>query len=90
MTKSRPRKKRVRGHIVAGPVQDAELTAMSCSQDAAADREWFRQHPGVAERTRPATFIELAALGLPLGTMVVVTRHRDGVQSRAFVLPPPA
>ena len=86
-TRKRHDSTRRRGHIVAGPVKDAELAAMSCSTDAAADREWFRRHRGITERTRPATFVELAALGLPPGAMVVVTRHRGGVQSRAFFLP---
>jgi len=73
---------------LGGQVRDTRLAADSCRVDAAADRQWFRDHPGVEERWRRATLLEVAAFGVPLGTRVVVQLEPDGSQARLFLFPP--
>jgi hypothetical protein len=87
MKKRRERRRAARGHVFLGPVDDPGMARASCEVDAASDRLWFRQNPGAKVRERPASALELAALGLPPGTTVRVRRRPDGSQVREFFDP---
>ena len=64
-------------HIQMGnPPVDVDAARESCRIDAAADREWFRQHPNETRRVRPSSVLELKATGAPIGT-VADERHAD-------------
>jgi hypothetical protein len=54
--------------------------------DAAADKAWFRAHPGIRERTRAVSPLEQAAFDLPAETVVNVRRRADGSQVRSFYM----
>ena len=75
-------------HIQMGnlPV-DADAARESCLIDAAADREWFRQHPHEMRRIRLSSVLELKATGAPIGTVTVVRRGPCGEQARMFIRP---
>ena len=64
MGKRRKRRGTVRGHVFLGPVDDPGMARASCELDAAADKRWFREHPNAKVRERPASPLEVAALGL--------------------------
>jgi hypothetical protein len=64
---------------------DLELAIASHKVDARMDSEWFDQHPGVTQRVRPATLLELAAWGAPPGTRVLTIRTADGTQLRVVL-----
>ena len=75
-------------HIQMGnPPVDADAARESCLIDAAADREWFRQHPHETRRVRPSSVLELKATGAPIGTVTVVRRGPCGEQARMFIHP---
>lgn len=75
-------------HIQMGnPPVDADAARESCLIDAAADREWFRQHPHETRRVRPSSVLELKATGAPIGTVTVVRRGPCGEQARMFFPP---
>ena len=75
-------------HIHIGdPPADVDAARESCRVDAAADREWFRQHPHEMRRVRPSSVLELKATGAPIGTVTVVRRGPCGAQSRMFIHP---
>ena len=75
-------------HIHLGdPPADVDAARESCRVDAAADREWFRQHPHETRRERPASVRELRAHSLPIGTVVVVLLGPFGEQVRMFFPP---
>jgi hypothetical protein len=71
-------------HIFLGGVADLALARASCQLDAAADRTWFQTHPGSRVRVRLASALELAAMGLPPGTIVRVSLLPSGEQKREF------
>ena len=58
-------------HLHLGPtaIKDRAAAEASCAIDAAADRKWFQQRPGVNERERLASPRELQAAGLPVCAM---------------------
>jgi hypothetical protein len=87
MSRRSERRRTVRGHVLLGPLADLGMTQASCELDAAGDRLWFRQNPGAKVRVRPASPLELAALGLAHGTTVRVRRLPDGAQVREFYDP---
>ena len=86
---SRNSRKKVNSHVAIGGVHDQAAMAASCAVDTVADREWFRNHPGAKERDRPASPQEIAALGLPPDTTVLVIRDSRGTLARAFGGPRP-
>lgn len=55
--------------------------------DASLDAAWFQSHPGVSERTRPPSPIEMAEFNLPPGSRVHVKKFGDGTQVRLCLLP---
>ena len=73
--------------LVSAPLYDPHQAALAFAIDAVADRAWFREHPEVSERQRPASPRELAAHRLPAGTEVVVNRLACGSQLRIFLEP---
>ena len=87
MKKRRERRRAARGHVFLGPVDDPGMARASCELDAAADKRWFREHPNAKVRERPASPLEVAALGLAPGTTVRVQRRPDGSQVRRFIDP---
>jgi hypothetical protein len=87
MSKRRKRRRTVRGHVFLTPVDDPDLARASCELDALNDKRWFREHPNAKVRERPASPLEVAALGLAPGTTVQVHRLPDGTQMRFFVGP---
>ncbi len=52
----------------------------------AADQRYFRAHPTVRVRIRPAVAGEAPATDLPAGAVVRVSRIRPGVQRREFLV----
>ena len=67
------------------PIANPAAMESSCDIDAAADREWFRTHPGQTRRRRPASIRELAALHHPPETIVEVMLLPSGAQMRCFI-----
>jgi hypothetical protein len=82
--KDRPRR---HSQFAIGRLIDPVLARASGELDFGADRDWFRQHPGSAQRTRAATPIELLAYGLRPGTAATVLLVEEGVQVRVFSEP---
>src|SRR5262245_5425793 len=81
------RKKKHRPSRDVHPPFDPDLALASHALDAAADREWFRNNPGVRRRLRPATLLEEAALGLEPGSTTLVFLAADGSQGRIMLAP---
>ncbi|MEK6239036.1 MAG: hypothetical protein N2C14_30340 [Planctomycetales bacterium] len=74
--------------ICMGEVRNADAMRQSCEIDAAADRQWFDDHPREERRIRPPSLRETVASGLPPGTCVLVRRGPCGSQIRMFLDPP--